>query len=329
MQRLKSSDRGSSAVVVALFMIVIVAVAAIAIDVGAMHAARQQLQAGADAGALAVAQECARTDCTSAANTAQTMADANFNGDGARGTVADLDESAGMVRIETDTLRKHWFAPIIGIDSTHLHVGAGARWGYPTGGTALLPVTLSFCELISQEGVDAITNSDGDVIGVEVPNATPTQPIKLVDPKDKDCRPGRSDMDRIPGGFGWLHPTKGCHRTIKIGDEPKSSTGKNAECSDAELRQLIGKTVFLPIFDAASGQGSNGQYHIFGFAAFTLAGYKFPSMEYHHEDLPESAHCKDNGCLTGSFTNFAELSGDFDFSPTAPNLGATVVALTE
>ena len=63
-QRLRD-ERGAVGVVVALLMVPLIGFAAIAIDVSAMYAERQQLQTGADAGALAIAQDCAPGACGS------------------------------------------------------------------------------------------------------------------------------------------------------------------------------------------------------------------------------------------------------------------------
>ena len=73
MQRLKD-ERGAVAVMVALLMVPLIAFAAIAIDVAAMWSERQQLQTAADAGALAIAQDCARGTCGNPAQTAQSLA---------------------------------------------------------------------------------------------------------------------------------------------------------------------------------------------------------------------------------------------------------------
>jgi Flp pilus assembly protein TadG len=62
LQRLKD-ERGAIGVVVALLMIPLMGFAAIAIDVSAMYAERPQLQNGADAAALAIAQDCAVDSC--------------------------------------------------------------------------------------------------------------------------------------------------------------------------------------------------------------------------------------------------------------------------
>ena len=85
MQRLRD-ERGAVAVMVALLMVPLIAFAAIAIDVAAMWSERQQLQTAADAGALAIAQDCARGACGDPAETAESLAVANVNGQDTTGS---------------------------------------------------------------------------------------------------------------------------------------------------------------------------------------------------------------------------------------------------
>ena len=66
-------------VVVALLMVALIGLAAVSLDVAGLWAKRQQLQIGADAGALAIAQDCGRGNCGSPAQTAQSLAQLNLN----------------------------------------------------------------------------------------------------------------------------------------------------------------------------------------------------------------------------------------------------------
>ena len=49
----------------------------------------------------------------------------------------------------------------------------------------------------------------------------------------------------------------------------------------------VGRTLLFPVYDAISGNGSNLQYHVIGFAGFTLTAW---------------AAQGNNGTITGSFT---------------------------
>lgn len=332
MQRLTRNDRGATAAIVALLMVPLLAVAAIAIDVAAMHVDKQQLQTGADAGALAVAQDCARDDCTVTDDTAQAMAASNKNDGAATGSVVALDRTGGSVTVETSSVREHWFAPVIGIDQTPIETRATARWGYPTGGTAVMPLAFSWCELAAQAGIDVLRDPvTNEVIGLDIPASTPERTILFAKKSETGCN-GPSG-NPIPGGFGWLTPhPQDCARTESVIDGwVGSDTGNNvpSACEPADFQRWLGETVLLPIYDATRGTGNSGEYRVFGYAAFTLTGYKFsgnPDYVY----SPYSGSCEGSArCVRGSFDRFVDLTDDFDYSPSGPRLGAAVVALTE
>ena len=59
---LRDDERGASAVLVAILLVPLLGFAAIALDVGALYVERGQLQNGADAAALAIAQDCSDGD---------------------------------------------------------------------------------------------------------------------------------------------------------------------------------------------------------------------------------------------------------------------------
>ena len=64
--------------------------------------------------------------------------------------------------------------------------------------------------------------------------------------------------------------------------------------------------MLLPIYDQVAGNGANGQYHILGFAALYLTGYKFngnnKSPSTH--DLPSGTPGNSGTCIQGYFTGF-------------------------
>ena len=89
MRRVSDDERGAVAVVVALVMVPLIAFAAISVDVAGLWWDKQQLQTGADAGALAIAQDCARGNCRTPRNTAQQFITAN---------TIDAEATAGRIR---------------------------------------------------------------------------------------------------------------------------------------------------------------------------------------------------------------------------------------
>jgi hypothetical protein len=313
MQRL-NGDRGAVSVVTALLMVPLIAFVAISVDVAATYSDRQQLQSGADAAALAIAQDCARDDCRVPGLTAQVLSLANTADDGPTATVTDpaLRASSGHVTVRNAGTTEHWFAPLIGVDETELVTYATARWGYPTGGTAVLPLTFSWCEFAAQTGGG-------------VPSGTTERTILFTKTSGTGCTGPSGNV--VPGGFGWLDVDPGtCHATSDIAAILWSSTGNSVPsgCSPASFDDLRGETVLLPIFDASGGTGNNAWYRVYGYAAFTITGYYFAGR--YRWDSPCTGAQR---CIRGYFTRFVSLSDAFTYDLVAPRLGASVVALSE
>lgn len=327
MQRMRRPERGAVAVITAIALVVMMGVSALAIDVSAMHVDRQRLQTGADAAALAVAQDCARDACDLAVETTEWMASANLD-QSTGGVVEAIDSTAGTVTVRVSRTREHAFAPVMGINETPISARASARWGYPTGGVAVLPVAFSWCELMKQAGITPLRDpATNKIIGVNIPETTPEHTIYLTKSSRTDCTGPSNNM--IPGGFGWLAPEDGsrCSRTIsRIGDPVDSAPGNSPPSNcETQFPRWIGQTILLPIFDKSAGTGAGGSYQVFGYVAFTLKSYYFAGLY-----KPAGAPCSgDERCIRGSFDRFVDLSENFSYSPSGPRLGAAVVALTD
>ncbi|KAE8763445.1 pilus assembly protein TadG-related protein [Georgenia thermotolerans] len=329
MSRLRD-ERGAVNVIVALLVIPLIGFAAISIDVAAMWSERQQLQTAADAAALAIAQDCARGNCRTPTVTAQDLAEANVDDEDVRGQVLTpgLTPASGRVTVQTSGVTEHWFAPVLGADSTTLGARATAAWGRPTGGTAVLPLALHKCELQAQ-----IKRQGGSL--------TSASPVLLTILRSKDLKlsdlpaswpcPTTNSGNPVPGGFGWLKTNPGtCQTTSAIGTNVQGSDPGNSlpsECETTDIKALRNATVLLPVYDRYGGQGNSAWYDIVGYAAFTLRGYAFVG---HGGDVwgtpcPQSV----NTCISGQFVEFVDLSDAFRYGAGAPDLGASVVALTE
>ncbi|MFH5878250.1 pilus assembly protein TadG-related protein [Arthrobacter sp. NA-172] len=101
-QAVGSGEHGAVAVLIALLMVVLLVFAALAIDVGSMYAEKAQLQNGADAAVLAIAQDCAKNGLvTCQANApakAQSLAAANVN-NGQAGVQPPVFPNANSVKV--------------------------------------------------------------------------------------------------------------------------------------------------------------------------------------------------------------------------------------
>ncbi|MCF6744882.1 hypothetical protein E9529_11435 [Blastococcus sp. KM273128] len=312
MQRLirrRDGERGATSVVFALVLVPLLGFAAIAVDIGALYAERARLQVAADAAAIAVAQDCSRGNCGDMLATAQQLISHNDP----TGTAAQpvLSSDPLSVTVTGAAPKEHWFAPVIGHDSSQVQATATVGWGAPSQGTAQLPLIFSWCEFLEQTGGGLPSTETEQYIGL--PKKTVT-----------NC-PGPRSGNPVPGGFGWLVTDGGtCKATSRIAAWFTSEPGNNPSqgCSVADFEALQNRTVLLPIFDEARGTGSGGEYHVHAYAAFTITGYHFGGQYTWNKP------CKgEDRCLTGYFTRFVELSDDWSSSPDAPTLGASILRL--
>jgi hypothetical protein len=307
MQRL-GDERGAVGVTVALLMVVVLGFAAISVDVAAIYTQKLQLQTGADAAALAIAQDCARDQCGNTATTAQDMATANKNPvDAATATVTSLTSS--RVTVRNAGTRDYWFAPVLGHESGTITTQSTASWGAPIGGTAMLPLIFSLCEFNAQTGG---------------PSSTTERTIILPKESGTGCTPNSGNF--VPGGFGWINPIAGsCAALSSIADTVGSDTGNSvpSSCSTSDFVKLHHQAVLLPIFIEAGGTGNNAWYRVHGYAAFRITGYHFGGQYSWNQPCSGSERC-----IRGYFTRFATVSDTFDVGSGAPDLGASLISLT-
>jgi hypothetical protein len=304
-------ERGAVAVVVALLMIPLVAFAAISLDLSALWWQKQQLRTGADAAALAVAQDCGLGACGSPTATAQSLATANSRGPV---TASVLTAGAGQVRVRTDATQRHLFAPVLGVATHAVSAEASAAYGSPSGGTAVLPLAFSWCEFRAQTGGGLPSTSTERVI-----HFTKTSGVA-------GCTGPSGNV--VPGGFGWLGVNAGsCRTRSTLGETLWSDPGASVPsgCSPGDVAAAQNRVVLLPLFDQAGESGSNAWYHVYGYAAFRITGYHFVGQY----SWNGGSTCKGGDrCIKGYFTRFVSLDESFTTSSTAPALGASVVTLT-
>lgn len=301
-------ERGAAAVIIAMLLVPLLGFAAIAVDVGALYAERARLQTAADAAALAVARDCALGACGDMQATATELVTANVGAAAAAPPV--LGEDPSTVTVTGSNPTEHWFAPIIGHDSTQVSATATVAWGAPGGGTAALPLIFSQCEWLAQTGGG-------------MPSTTTERTILFPKTSDTGCT-GTNGLF-VPGGFGWLTTGGGsCKAESRAGGHVDSEPGNSPSkgCAPEDFTALQGRTVLLPIFDEYGNSGSNAWYHVYGYAAFTITGYDFAG-QYRWK-----SPCGGNDrCIRGYFTRFVEPSDAFFYDSTAPSMGAWILRL--
>jgi hypothetical protein len=305
----RRDEKGAIVVLMAAFTVVIVGMAALVVDVGALNDEKRQLRNGADAAALGVAQLIGET-CASGApvcasstllTRAQGLASANAK-DGAAAVDAVVpDYSARTVTVRTSTksasggtiLPYEFAQSLTGVRGQTVRTQATASWA-GLKRASVIPLTLSKCEFTT-------ATSDNTVFGVTR--------IILFHSKAASCGGGPD----LPGGFGWLSDNNDsnnddCNVTPSAGDIVNDDTGVVGTPHSCDMATLLGKDVLLAVYDSLTGSGSNGKYHIYGFGEFHLTGFRFSS-----NNSGGTVPCASpNTCIGGSFIRFVpvgELGG--------------------
>ncbi len=359
-----TDESGAIAVIVAIVLTALVGVSAIVVDVGSLYAERRQQQNAADAAALAVAIDCARTTCagsSSAMNTASAQANANSNDNATTvtqicGTAPGLSPcapaaptaawdcpaaptsgaiaSAPYVMVRTQTLNggsslmPPIFARVLIPGYTGTTVKACARAGYGAPSSAqVISVTESLCEWNA-----ATANGTRYAPAPPYPPNPATSYDRVIylhtTSKASSCPAGPAGTD-LPGGFGFLDdPTSTCSTTVSTSGTYGDNTGTSVSqaCKTALAAAQAGKyIVYLPIYSSVTGTGTNGVYTLKGFAAFVITGYHLPGFQA-VSWLTGTLPCTGSDkCISGFYTQGLIPSGG---TVGGSSMGATVIQLT-
>ena len=317
--RADGNEGGAVIVLVVVMVLVLVGMAALVVDVGAVRDEKRQLQNGADAGAIGVAQIIAQT-CQSGGcvanllqSKAQELADANALDGTTKVDPFTPDYGSQQVTVKTSsrqrdgrTILPYWFAQsLTGESGTVVTATARAGWG-GLGKAPVVPLTLS------KAAFDCAT-TNGTVFGV-------AKALQFHKNATSMCSLTSGEM---PGGFGWLRDNNDvdaddCNITPYVGLLVQTDPGLAGPPGRCDPSTLLNKDVLVPIFDQASGGGANGTFHIYGFAMFHVTGYIFPTT-------PQGGvvSCGSNACIAGQFIKFVGV-GEYG----GPNLGNRVALLS-
>lgn len=343
MQRV-SDERGAVAVIVAICAVLVFGLAAFVIDSSALYQERRELQNGADAAALAIAQDCVEAIQASPLlgnaaclghnldhSEAQRYANANALegptcGDAAADDCANVDDVdvdlvEHSVSVKTSTRDQgdgassisYVFASVFGKSGKQVKAEARAVWGAPSNMPSI-PLAIDQCEATS------------------VPPG-PSNEIVLVfhsgsdgDEDSSPCTSGSAGQD-LPGGFGWLDtPGEDCVASVNEDGEAGADTGSDVQSTGCEPEHFaIGSTIALPVYETAEANGNTGVYGITGYVGFTITGYRFLGNNPDWKAPASNPPCTPSkACLRGYFTTLIVHEGELG----GTDFGTTLIRLT-
>lgn len=334
---------------------VLVGMGATVIDVGQLYQERAELQNGADAAALAVAESCATGTCTP--GIAGSYADANSShgreavdlvcgSDGlgscpaSTGKLTDCPQppaSGSYVDVHTSTLTQGgtvippaFARALLGnanYQGTTVLACAQANWGgLSSADTAAF--TISACTWDQATAQGTVFASAPPYPPSALPAPSLDQVLSLSGSGSGSGCPTEPNGSDGPGIFGWtIDQTGTCGIDVTsttYGDNTGVSAGQSCKLLLASA-QASRTVIYLPVYLSLSLTGSNGTFTLKGFAAFVVTGYHLPGFSASDWLNPANDCTGSNNCINGYFTQALISSGG---TVGGPNLGLGILQLS-
>jgi Flp pilus assembly protein TadG len=308
LKSLKHNQRGQAFVVTVLMITSLLGLTALVLDVGSWFRAHRQLQATADASALAGAQALP-DDPGQASTLANDYAAKNTSG--LQGITINLSQTY----VSNDTIKVHvakpaegFFSKVFGVDSVNEGASATAR-------VAGMKSALYVAPIVVNQQHPMLTGCNGPCFGSSYQTTIP------VSQTGAPGAFGLVNLDPQSGGTSgastlanWIE--NGFDKYLDIGNYASDPGVKfNSNTIQDAMATRIGTEMLFPVYDTLTGTGSNAQYHIIGWVGFMVTGV--------------DAH-GNNGDVSGYFTRViwtgiqASSAGGG-----GPNYGARAVQLVD
>ena len=303
-------SRGQAAVLTVLFLTVLLGASAMSIDVGSWYHAKRQLQAEADAAALAGAQ--ALPDSTSDAQ-ALAIQYADKNGgvlDSSNITFASDVTPNDTIKVRMTAPAPGFFSKLFGISTVTVGANAAARSDNLNAALHVAPIVVNWqhpmllCKPLPCSDPTSIDLADLHHNGSG--NAAGSFGLIDLDPADNGSVGSGTLGQWIDNGFD---------RYMDLGNYfAVPSTKYSSSAVQDAMHVSVGTVLLFPIYDTIQDPGSNAIYHIIGWVGFRVTGY----------DLNANGN---SGHIYGSFTRRISEGIQVSSGQNVPDYGARAVQL--
>jgi hypothetical protein len=250
------SERGQTLVLTTLFTAALLGIAALTLDLGSWFQSQRDLQADADAAALAGAQGLPVT--STASSLAGQYATKN---DAPAPTVTFPD--ANRIRVTLTRPAPGFFARVFGVDSVTINAAAAARSFVPNEARWAAPI-----------GVD---DNHPLISGCNPPCFNQSTELDL-----EKVGPGAFRLINLDGSRGGTSPAiladwmlRGFDGFMPLGWYYSDPGAKfNSSHMQNALQERIGDEVLFPVYDQFTGNGANARYHVIGWIGFVITSFE-------------------------------------------------------
>ncbi|MGB8651529.1 MAG: pilus assembly protein TadG-related protein [Mycobacteriales bacterium] len=305
--RLRKSDEGAVAVLVALLSVVLIGVAAFTVDFGATYLTKRDLSNGTDAASLAAAKDLATHSGTcleigadgTATSAARTTGDGylqdNLSGATRTGFDVGCDATGSVtVRYAGEALTDRALGGVFGGSGKYdVAREATSTVGVASDVNGLRPYMICFSDLPTLElgGVQRINypsatcgNQAGNWYSTDCPGDGNNGTQTLADNTLNGCDTDISIIDTTAAaGVSTQIISILKANCPKLQADPGCLTANTGNLASNNIENawiaLLGKDILLPVFYPGSlvGNGNNTRYPVYNFAGVTVCGYHWQS----------------------------------------------------
>ena len=295
LRRRTRAEQGQVMVLAAVGMTAICAMAGFVIDVSTWYQAQRKQQAVADSAALVAAGDLPNS--TSQATT-DAQAYAAKNGGSTNSISYSTTYMANdTITVTTKATAPSYFLKVLGINSAQVGATAVARADVLGAAYGAAPF--------------GVINTQPQLSG----SGCPCFGVQTTLDATKGAGPGAFDIINMDGSKGgtspgtlasWIQSGCACTTTAPVWLYSDPGAKFNSSQVQSAMAAMVGHTLLFPVYDSTQGNGSNLQYHIIGFAAFTMTGWSAKGT---------------SATITGSFTKI-------DWAGSGTNSGANYFGAT-
>jgi Flp pilus assembly protein TadG len=265
-------ERGAIAVIVAIVLVLLMSMVAFALDSGNGWQTRRHLITATDSASLAAAETYAEgaNGCGGVASSYTTSNVPNATVTGCAMTT--FEPGAGMVTVSAQVPWHMNFAGIMGFGDRNVHSTTTAAFGKPLGVYGLRPLALCNASTAFKQWLTSNMTT----------GFTATIPYGKSAPGDCGANvPGNWGIQDFNGGANsdqdiknWLQ--SGYPGLVTAPSSVPGNPGAFSNSLGSALDYLVtNQIVFaLPVYDSASGNGNNAQFHVIGFVSARLDAYQ-------------------------------------------------------
>jgi hypothetical protein len=262
-------NRGQAAVTTVLFLTVLIGASAMSLDVGSWYHAKRQLQAEADAAALAGAQALPESTADAKAYAIQ-YADKNGGHLGVSQITISSDVTANdTIKVQLNAPAPGFFSKLFGISSVTVGASAAARSDNVSAALHVAPIVVNWkhpmlqCKPLPCSTPTSIDLADLHKSGSG--NAAGSFGLIDLDPADNGSVGSQILGEQITNGFDrYMEP--GTYYAVP-------STKYSSSWVQDAMQVSIGTELLFPIYDTIQDPGSNAIYNIIGWVGFYVTGY--------------------------------------------------------